>query len=334
MELSHRMITTKSTESESEQKHWKERLRDSVSSITSTTGISVSEAGEQSECCCCINWYHDRQSKMRLKKQMKNKNKKIKTNNNNNNKYNNYNNMNMFNFKGQKLLIEIPRSDAIKLKNIFKQFDSDNNGYLSQSDLGLAMKQLGFDMTHSTKKLNAMFDKADLDNDGRINFSEFALAIIKKAPYLFASPTHDELKFVFDIFDVDKDGLISIQDLRSSFESQGIILSKTEITQMISNIIRSDKRERRLSSSSLLFGIKFKEFKQMMINYDEDDHIGLFSFNTGYTAKSPPPPPDLHEDDDDDHDYYSDDSHNGDNQDETVELVVNAKLSKQITPLQ
>lgn len=314
------MITTKPSESENEQKHWKERLRESVSSMTTTTaGISVSEVGEQSECCCCINWYHDRQSKIRLKKQMKNKNKKRKTNND---KYNSYNNMNMFNFKGEKLLIEIPRSDAIKLKNIFKQFDSDNNGYLSQSDLGLAMKQLGFDMTHSSKKLNAMFDKADLDNDGRINFSEFALAIIKKAPYLFASPTHDELKFVFDIFDVDNDGLISIQDLRSAFESQGIILSKTEIIQMISNIIRSDKKERRLSSSSLLFGVNFKEFKQMMINYDEDDHIGLFSYNTGYTAKSPPPPLD--------DEYYSDD-----NQDETVELVVNnAKLSKQITPLQ
>ena len=172
------MITANSSESDSEQKHWKDRFKESVSSVASTvtTGISVSDAGEQSECCCCINWYYDRQNKKRVKK-MKHKAKKTNHNNNNNNTRIS---TNMFNFKGQKLMIEIPRSDARKLKNIFKQFDSDNNGYLSQSDLGLAMKQLGFDMTHSSKKLHAMFDKADLDKDGRINFSEFALAIIKK----------------------------------------------------------------------------------------------------------------------------------------------------------
>ena len=86
-----------------------------------------------------------------------------------------------------------------------------------------------------------------------------------------------------------------------------------------------------------------------MLNYDEDDHIGLFSYNTGYTAKSPPPPPDLHDDVTDDYinttcndeykkpDYDSEDSHrpdihrqdsyrqNNNHKDETVELIVNTK---------
>ena len=128
---------------------------------TATTTLSISDIHEERQCCCCINWYNDRKSKMNIKK-----GKSL----------------------GQKLMIEISRSDAKKLQQIFKQLDTDNDGKLSQSDLGLAMKQLGFDMSHSMRKLDIMFEKADLNNDGKLNFQEFALAIIKKAPYLFAKP--------------------------------------------------------------------------------------------------------------------------------------------------
>ena len=152
------MISTKSslTDSENEQKHWKDRIRVSVSSIASSTniGISVSEAGEESECCCCVNWFHDRQSKLRSKKQMKHKSKQTKSKLYNDHKKSKNYNMNMFNFKGEKLMIEIPRSDAVKLKNIFKYINL--NG-INRKICRLANIQLHTNTKHKTQNDKYIF---------------------------------------------------------------------------------------------------------------------------------------------------------------------------------
>lgn len=58
-----------------------------------------------------------------------------------------------------------------ELKQAFKVFDKDGDGYITATELKLVMKQLGEDLTQ--EQLNDMMREADTNSDGRIDFGEF-----------------------------------------------------------------------------------------------------------------------------------------------------------------
>lgn len=53
----------------------------------------------------------------------------------------------------------------------------------------------------------------DINRTGKINFSEFTTAAFSRARMLNSK----NLNAVFDVFDVDKDGIVSVDDLRAVF---------------------------------------------------------------------------------------------------------------------
>lgn len=54
------------------------------------------------------------------------------------------------------------------LKEAFKVFDNDNNGFISQSELRLVMVNLGEKLTDD--ELKEMILEADIDGDGQVNY--------------------------------------------------------------------------------------------------------------------------------------------------------------------
>jgi len=54
------------------------------------------------------------------------------------------------------------------LKEAFKVFDKDNNGFISQSELRLVMSNLGEKLTDD--ELEEMILEADIDGDGQVNY--------------------------------------------------------------------------------------------------------------------------------------------------------------------
>jgi Ca2+-binding EF-hand superfamily protein len=54
------------------------------------------------------------------------------------------------------------------LKEAFKVFDKDNNGFISQSELRLVMVNLGEKLTDD--ELKEMILEADIDGDGQVNY--------------------------------------------------------------------------------------------------------------------------------------------------------------------
>ncbi|XP_023338566.1 neo-calmodulin [Eurytemora carolleeae] len=57
------------------------------------------------------------------------------------------------------------------IKQIFRVFDKDGNGYVSSSELKFVMSRLNVHFSDS--ELQEMVLEADLDGDGQINFNEF-----------------------------------------------------------------------------------------------------------------------------------------------------------------
>ncbi|KAL5195951.1 Calmodulin-like protein 8 [Glycine soja] len=58
-----------------------------------------------------------------------------------------------------------------ELKEAFKLFDKDQDGYISPTELLSAMRNIGVKITE--EELEHMIRLADLDGDGRVNYEEF-----------------------------------------------------------------------------------------------------------------------------------------------------------------
>lgn len=66
-----------------------------------------------------------------------------------------------------------------QLRDLFRAFDRDGNGFITAVELAHSMARLGHALT--AKELTEMIKEADTDGDGRISYSEFVVAITSAA---------------------------------------------------------------------------------------------------------------------------------------------------------
>jgi len=67
---------------------------------------------------------------------------------------------------------------AEEIKEAFKVFDKDGNGYISASELRHIMTNLGEKLTD--EEVDEMIREADVDGDGQINYDEFVDMMMQK----------------------------------------------------------------------------------------------------------------------------------------------------------
>lgn len=118
------------------------------------------------------------------------------------------------------------------LKSIFATFDKNKDGFITKQELSESLKNIGMSM--SERDVVEIVEKADFNNDGLIDFDEFV--------ELMGSQDHEEiisereldggkgdgdsagegeLKEAFDVFDGDRDGLITVEELGLVLNSLG-----------------------------------------------------------------------------------------------------------------
>jgi len=66
-----------------------------------------------------------------------------------------------------------------QLRQIFRMFDRDGNGFITAAELAHSMAKLGHALT--AEELTGMIKEADTDGDGCISFQEFSRAISSAA---------------------------------------------------------------------------------------------------------------------------------------------------------
>jgi calcium-binding protein CML len=129
-----------------------------------------------------------------------------------------------------------------ELRKVFDQFDANKDGRISLPELGSVLQAMG--SSYSDAELRRVMVDVDTDSDGFINLEEFAL--------LCKSPS-SELKDAFDLYDQDKNGLISSKELHLVLNSIGMTCSVDDCVKMIVSVDADGDGN-----------VNFEEFQKMM----------------------------------------------------------------------
>ena len=144
-----------------------------------------------------------------------------------------------------------------KLKKIFYKIDTNLDGKLSKEELMNAYKIAGIKINKN--QLDKIINSMDYDNNGYIEYEEFIRATIPKEN-LF---TDVNLKTAFELFDLDKNGSISLNEIK---EVLGIKKNDDDkvIEELMNEVQRTGNQE-----------INFQQFKESMLNYAKQDIFNL-----------------------------------------------------------
>ena len=104
---------------------------------------------------------------------------------------------------------QFPDSDVHNLQQVFTTLDSDMKGYITFPQFCDALKSVGHITTNEARNL---FEKVDQTGDNRIYYSEF-IAVALQAKLL---ENESLLRQAFDKFDRNRDGVITLQDMKQS----------------------------------------------------------------------------------------------------------------------
>lgn len=156
-----------------------------------------------------------------------------------------------------------------ELRSVFATFDKNGDGFITKQELGESLKNIRIFMTE--KEVEEMVLKFDSNGDGLIDYEEFCLLCdysmggggsgggrgLEDDGESEKEEAEVDLKEAFDVFDRDKDGLISVEELELVLCSLGLKEGKR----------REDCREmiRKVDMDGDGM-VNFDEFKRMMRN--------------------------------------------------------------------
>ena len=141
-----------------------------------------------------------------------------------------------------------------EVKLIFNKFDKNGDGKISCDELKDILKALGSDT--SGDEVIRIMAEIDTDGDGFIDLNEFAEFHRSGAGNDAKSggnDTNKELRDAFDLYDIDKNGLISANELHSVLKKLGEKCSLSDCKKMIRSVDADGDGS-----------VNFEEFKKMM----------------------------------------------------------------------
>ena len=169
----------------------------------------------------------------------------------------NYITNNLKNFKANKKLQQatlafivhntIKKEDIEDMRKAFQEFDENGDGRLNKEELIKGLSKV-MNPQEATIEVNRIMELVDGDNNGFIEYEEFLRASMNKEKLL----TENNIKLAFDMFDKDKSGKISINEIKVILGKESEISDKVW-NQIIGEIDTNGDGE-----------VSYKEFKDMM----------------------------------------------------------------------
>ena len=130
-------------------------------------------------------------------------------------------------------MAEKASSERIKeLSEMFKTFDKDGDGKITFDELKEELKNIGD--FKSDKEILQMIKEVDLDKNGTIEFNEFAVYFDKQIGSM--QIRREEMKSTFNTFDINGDGFITFEELKTVFSTLGEEMDEEHIKNLIQKV--------------------------------------------------------------------------------------------------
>ncbi|KAK7261613.1 hypothetical protein RIF29_27928 [Crotalaria pallida] len=140
--------------------------------------------------------------------------------------------------------------DPNELKRIFQLFDRNGDGRITKKELNDSLENLGIFIPDM--ELTNMIEKIDVNGDGCVDIDEFGELY---QSIMDERDEEEDMREAFNVFDQNRDGFITVEELRSVLSSLGLKQGRTveDCKKMIMKVdVDGDGK------------VDYKEFKQMM----------------------------------------------------------------------
>mmetsp|Transcript_82484 Transcript_82484/g.260385 ORF Transcript_82484/g.260385 Transcript_82484/m.260385 type:complete len:154 (+) Transcript_82484:108-569(+) len=113
-------------------------------------------------------------------------------------------------------------------KEAFELFDKDRDGAIAAEEFGVIMRSLGRNLT--ADELKAMIAEVDGEGSGRVQFPQFLGCVATK---LQENDSIEEMREAFTVFDRDKSGSVTANELKHVMNSLGEQVTNEEVEAMV-----------------------------------------------------------------------------------------------------
>ena len=151
---------------------------------------------------------------------------------------------------------KLSKEEIDDYKEVFKLFDVDGSGDISEKELNAMLKRFGCEISEEDVR-NLMTDglKKAGDKDGKLDFEAFLVIMSNVPDGMIHGDKEFELKNAFDTIDTNKSGTISFNEVKALMEQCGLSIIKQEIDLIMKEYDTNGDGE-----------MDFEEFKEIL-NY-------------------------------------------------------------------
>ncbi|KAJ6818510.1 polcalcin Jun o 2 isoform X1 [Iris pallida] len=161
-----------------------------------------------------------------------------------------------------------PTTTSGELERVFSKFDSNGDGKISAEELAAIFATLGDGEPLTDEELRRMMAEADSDGDGFISLDEFVdLNTLRVDP----TAALEDLRHAFSMFDLDRNGSISAEELARVLRSLGEGVSVAQCRKMIDGVDKDGDGM-----------VNFEEFKVMMAGSGSGEIMKLAGGSGGH----------------------------------------------------
>ncbi|CAG2167552.1 unnamed protein product [Oppiella nova] len=121
--------------------------------------------------------------------------------------------------------------DETQLKTAFEMFDTNHDGRVNEEEMKSMLNRLGISVgDHIVKQL---LSEASKSGDGLITESDF-MNWLSKIKTHKDTDVEEDLHAAFAVFDIDKNGFITKDELKSAMQLMGETITDRDLDQLLS----------------------------------------------------------------------------------------------------